>query len=259
MTEPPADTEALYQRAQRLGLYGLVDHWDVVASEPWLDRLVGLEEVSRQRRSLERRLRNARLGRFKPMADFDYHWPKKLDRPLLEDLFALDWVQNGHNAILIGPNGTGKTMIAKNLVHQAVLQGKTARFCTASELLGDLAALDGALALQRRLRHYARPMLLAIDEIGYLSYDHRHADLLFEVVSRRYGEKSLLITTNQPFAHWNDIFPNASCVVTLIDRLVHHAEILHIEGESFRLKESREQRAAKAKKRSRRSPARAPS
>jgi DNA replication protein DnaC len=102
-------------------------------------------------------------------------------------------------------------------------------------------------------------MLLAIDEIGYLSYDHRHADLLFEVVSRRYGEKSLLITTNQPFAHWNDIFPNASCVVTLIDRLVHHAEILHIEGESFRLKESREQRAAKAKKRSRRSPARAPS
>lgn len=113
-------------------------------------------------------------------------------------------------------------------------------FTTAGAMLTDLAAHDSDTALKRRLDHYVRPTLLAIDEVGYLSYGNRHADLLFEIVSRRYEQKSTLVTTNRPFSEWGQVFPNAPCVISLIDRLIHHAEILAIEGQSYRLKEARE-------------------
>ncbi len=125
------------------------------------------------------------------------------------------------------------------------------RFTTAGELLGDLAALDSDAALRRRLRHYAAPDLLVIDEIGYLSYSNRHADLLFELVSRRYESKSTMVTTNKAFAEWNTVFPNA---VSLIDRLVHHAEMIDIDGESYRLKEAKERAAQLGAKRKKAKP-----
>ena len=111
-------------------------------------------------------------------------------------------------------------------------------FTSAGQLLGDLAALDSDAALRRRLRHYARPQLLVIDEVGYLSYSNRYADLMFELISRRYQNKSTLVTTNRPFAEWREVFPNAACVVSLIDRLVHNAEIVAIEAQIYRLKEA---------------------
>ena len=129
--------------------------------------------------------------------------------------------------------------------------GHTVLFTSAGQLLGDLAALDSDSALRRRLRHYARPDLLAIDEVGYLSYSNRHADLLFELVSRRYENKSTMITTNRPFAEWRHVFPNAACVVSLVDRLVHNAEILAIDGDSYRLKEAQERSEQRAHKRRR--------
>jgi DNA replication protein DnaC len=122
-------------------------------------------------------------------------------------------------------------------------------FTTAGQLLGDLAALDSDSALRRRLRHYARPRLLLIDEVGYLSYSNRHADLLFELVSRRYEQKSTVITTNRPFAEWREVFPNAACVVSLVDRLVHNSEIIVIDGESYRRKEAEERAKERARKR----------
>ncbi len=108
-------------------------------------------------------------------------------------------------------------------------------------LLNDLAALDGDNALRRRIKHYASPAFLIIDEVGYLSYSNRHADLLFEIINQRYEQRSTLVTTNRPFAEWSDVFPNAACVVSLIDRLVHHSEVIAIEGESYRMKEAKEQ------------------
>jgi DNA replication protein DnaC len=143
----------------------------------------------------------------------------------------------------------GKSMLARNIAHQALIHGHTVLFATAGQLLGDLAALDSDSALRRRLRHYAAPELLLIDEVGYLSYSNRHADLLFELISRRYEKKSTLVTSNRPFAEWHEVFPNAACVVSLVDRLVHNAEILAIEGQSYRLKEARERSEQRARRR----------
>lgn len=122
-------------------------------------------------------------------------------------------------------------------------------FTSAGQLLGDLAALDSDAALRRRLRHYARPQLLVIDEVGYLSYSNRHADLMFELISRRYEQKSTVVTTNRAFADWREIFPNAACVVSMVDRLMHNAEVVSIEGDSYRAKEAKERAERKIKQR----------
>ena len=239
----------LQERAHELKLHGLLAHWDDIEGQEWLPRLLDWEETERARRGLERRLRRARLGTFKPLADFDWSWPKKIDREQIEDLFRLEWLARAQNIVLVGPNGIGKTLLVKNLAQQAVLRGATVRFLTASELLNTLAEQDTSISLQRKLRLFAQPQLLCIDELGYLSYDSRHADLLFEVVSRRYEQKSILLTTNKPFAEWGEVFPNATTVVTIVDRLVHRCELVSIEGSSYRLKESKEQARQRQAKR----------
>jgi DNA replication protein DnaC len=203
-----------------------------------LERLVEAELAARLRQRVERRLKDARLGRFKLMADFEWEWPTHIHRPTVERVLTLDFLAQRENVIVVAAHGLGKTMIAKNLVHQAILAGHSARFLTAADLILDLTKQETARALQHRLRTYMRPALLAIDEVGYLSYDAHAADLLFQVVSRRYEQKSLVITTNLPFKQWGTVFPNAACAVALIDRLTHHAEIVTVEGESYRKREA---------------------
>jgi len=244
-----SNLDALRARAQALRLHGLLAHWPEVAEAEWVAKLLQWEEDERARRSLERRLTDAHIGRFKPLCDFDWKWPKRCDRAALEAMMTLDFLKESANVVLLGPNGVGKSTLAKNLAHQALIHGHTVLFTTAGQLLGDLAALDSDSALRRRLRHYASPDLLAIDEVGYLSYSNRHADLLFELVSRRYETKSTLVTTNRPFAEWSEVFPNAACVVSLVDRLVHNAEVIAIEGDSYRLKEARERSEQRARQR----------
>lgn len=242
--------DPLYERAKKLGLYGLTAAWSEVASQPWVEPLLSREETERHDRSQSRRIKRARIGRFKLLADFDWGWPEEIDRGQVEELFGFEFLETETaNVVLVGPNGVGKTMLAQNLAYQALLRGHTVRMTTASELLGDLAAQDSSAGLQRRLRQYTQPRLLVIDELGYLSYDARHADLLFEVITRRHQEKSTVITTNRAFKEWHETFPNATCVVTLVDRLVHKCEIIQIAGDSYRLKESKERAAQKAKAR----------
>ena len=239
----------LQDQLRALKLPGLLAHFEEIRDEPWLPRLLAWEEEERARRGLERRMKRARLGSFKPMADFDWSWPKKIDREQIEDLFRLDWLETATNVVLVGPTGVGTTMIAKNLAHQAVLAGASVRTLTASELLNTLAEQATSHSLQRKIGLFCRPALLYLDELGYLSYDTRHADLLFEVVSRRYLQRPILITTNKPFTEWNEVFPNASSVVTLVDRLVHRSEVVAIDGDSYRLKESKEQARQRAQRR----------
>ena len=165
---------------------------------------------------------------------------------------SLDFLNEAANVFLVGPNGVGKSTIAANIAHRAVLEGHTVRFATAASMRGELAALDSDTLLQRKLRFYARQHLLVIDEVGYLSYSNRHADLLFNIVSSRSQQNSTIITTNRPFAEWGEAFPNATCVVALVDRLVHNAEIVAIDGESWRRKEAEERQKERNAERRRR-------
>jgi DNA replication protein DnaC len=249
-----SNLDSLRARAQALHLHGLLAHWPQIASADWVEPLIQWEEDERSRRSLERRLASAHIGRFKPICDFDWLWPKRCDRIAIEALISLDFLTDATNVVIIGPNGVGKSMLAQNLAHQALVHGRTALFTTAGQLLGDLAALDSDSALRRRLRYYASPDLLAIDEIGYLSYSNRHADLLFELISRRYEKKSTVVTTNKSFSTWHEVFPNAACVVSLVDRLLHHAEVINIDGESYRLKEAQERSEQRTQKRKTKAP-----
>jgi len=216
-------------------------------------RLAERELLERERRSLEWRLRDSKIMNrdFKPMTNFDWGWPDKIDRFVIESILDADFVGRGDNIVLIGSHGLGKSMIAKNILHRAVHNGHTALFVEASEMLVDLGAQDSSRALERRIKHYAKPKILCIDEVGYLSYDQRSADLLFQVVSRRYEKKSIIVTTNLAFSDWDSVFPGATSVVSLVDRLIHHSEITLIEGESYR-KHQAEQRKAKRKNRRKR-------
>lgn len=234
-----ADLDELRRRATTLRLYGLLTAWEQVAREPWVLQLVELEEQERTRRSKEYRIRNAKIGTFKSMADFDWKQPSKIDRAQVEELFGLGFLDEPANVVLLGPNGVGKTMIAQNLAYESVVRGYATRFCVAADLLNDLSGLDGSL-LRARVKKYVSPKLLVIDEVGYLRYDNRHADLLYEVVGRRYDKGgSIVVTTNKAFSEWNQVFESAACLVTLIDRLCHRAEIVEIRGESYRVKESK--------------------
>jgi DNA replication protein DnaC len=247
--------EELKQQAARLKLHGLLAHWDELNEEemPRIKTWLHWEETQGKKRGLARRLGQAHLGRFKPLSDFDWDWLEHGDKDTVSDMMGLDFIQEATNIILMGPNGVGKSTLAQNIAYQAVMQGHTALFVEASQMLGDLAAQDGDNALRRRIKRYVQPSVLVIDEVGYLSYGTRHADLLFEIISRRYEVKPTVITTNKPFSEWGEVFPSASCVVSLVDRLIHHSEIIVPEGESYRMKEAQER--ADRKKRSKRTPA----
>jgi DNA replication protein DnaC len=237
----------LKDKAKKLGLKTIVSNWGRYEKQDWLESLLLAEEQERDQSSLERRIQEAHLGQFKPMSEFDWDWPKEIDREHVEELFTLDFLKEQANVVLVSNNGLGKTMIAQNLAYRALLNGKSTKFVKASQMLNELIECDGSISRRRRLQKYCRPKLLVIDEVGYMSYDNRCADLLYEVISGRYQNSSTIVTTNTSFKQWGELFPNAACVVTLVDRLLHKAEKVQIEGESYRVKEAAERAAAKEK------------
>lgn len=203
-----------------------------------LEQLIALERQHRDRKNMERRTRLASLGRFTPIAEFDWSHPKKLDRTLYDQLLSLAFLKSGDNVLLRGPSGVGKTTLAKNLALAALQHGHTVLFCSLSSCLADLLRQESLPAMERRLRRYTTPHLLILDEIGYLPCDQRSANLLFHIVSRRHELRSLVITTNLPFKEWGSVFPGAACVAALIDRFVQHCHVLDIIAPSWRQKDS---------------------
>jgi len=257
----PTDTtmnpnDNLHEQLERIGLRTVAMQLnDVLANaarQRWsprqlLEQLAQIEVAERAHRSLERRVRTAEIRKFKPMADFDWSWPTHIERDVLERALALDFLAEARNLVMVGANGLGKTMIAQNICHAAVLAGHSVLFRTASALLEELhrQTPEGRL---RKLRAYANVTLLCIDEVGYLSFDNKSADLLYEVINRRYEQKSLILTTNKAFKEWNEVFPNAACIATLLDRLLHHAEVTVIEGSSYRVRESEQETTARRRR-----------
>lgn len=239
----------LIAKAKRLGFHGIVARWEDYSTQPWMEKLLELEEEERGLRSFARRIRDAKIGQFKPLADYDWTWPRRIDRELVEELFTFKFLKQTANVVFMAPNGLGKTMLAQNLAYQALLAGHDAKFVKASKLLGELSECDGAHARRRCLRKYCGVDLLVVDEVGYMRYGDHHADLLYEVISERYQNLSTIVTTNKPFKEWGEVFPNAACVVTLVDQLMHKAEVVVIEGDSYRQKEAKERLEAREKQR----------
>jgi DNA replication protein DnaC len=230
-----------------LGLIATAEGFDDIAAlaikKRWspvqlFEHVAAIEEADRTQRGVERRLKRSRVDTFKPMADYDWNWPKEIDRSLVESVLRLDFLQENRNVVLVAPQGLGKTMIAQNIAHRAALTGHSVLFISAAQLLLDLGAQETTRALERRFKHYAKIGLLVLDEIGFLAFDNRNADLLFQIISRRYEKKSVVLTTNLAFRDWPTIFPNTTCATALIDRVVHHADVIAIRGDSYRAREA---------------------
>jgi len=236
----------LSERLAKLGLHGVAKSFPAFAeAHEVLERLVACEIQERQERSVQRRLAEAKLGHFHSMTQFDWKWPRKIQRSIVEDALELRFMEDKGSLILIGPNGVGKTMIAKNIALRAVLVGKSVLFINAGTLLNVLSRFEDSRQLERKLRQLERYDLVVLDELGYLAYGARHADLLFQFIERRHEKRSLIITTNKTFSEWNTIFPSAACVSAIVDRLVQYGDIIPIEADSYRLHQGMERQKKK--------------
>lgn len=220
-----------------------------------IEELLALERRAREATNLARRTRAAYLGKFKPLDRFDWAHPRKIDRTLVERLVGLDFVTRGDNVLLRGPSGVGKTMLAQNLGHAALVAGYTVRFTTLAAALADLLRQESVPAFERRLKRYLHPDLLILDELGYLPCDSRAADILYNIVSRRHEDRSVVITTNLAFKQWGTVFPGAACVGALVDRFAQHCHRVDIDADSWRdahAFERDDQPASKVSRRNRR-------
>ena len=241
-------TEAvLAQHLGRLQLPYFVQHASELmaqaARESWshgrfLEQLVAGEVARRDETLIARRIKSARLPGIKTLDGFDWSWPKKINRAQVQHLFRLDFMPPHSNVILLGAVGVGKTHLAIALAHAACLAGKSVLFTSAVDIVNSLAAAQATGGIKREMARLLRPTLLVVDELGYLPIDKFGADGLFQVISQRYERGSTLITSNRSYKQWPEIFNNDSTLTSaLLDRLLHHAESVVIEGRSYRMRD----------------------
>jgi DNA replication protein DnaC len=243
----PSDETRLEAQLQRLQLRHFKSHYQAAADKAaqqqrshvdYLAQLVEGESALRENRSIERRVKNARFPVLKTLDDFQWSWPRKINRPQIQNLFRLAFIASHTNVVLIGNVGLGKTHLSIALGHAACLNGHTALFTTAVDIVNTLAAAQAAGRLKRELGRYLKPAVLIVDELGYLPIDKHGADLLFQIISQRYERAPMVITTNRTYKHWSQIFNNDSTLTSaILDRIVHHADTVIIEGKSFRMKD----------------------
>ena len=205
----------------------------------YLTELAIAETNLKKDRATQRRIRTARFPQIKTLEQFRWSWPKKINQLQVKNLFRLDFVDEKSNVIFLGGVGLGKTHLATALGYHACLKGYTVLFCSAVDAINNLAAAQSAGRLKQELRKYHKPALVILDELGYLPIDKTGADLLFQIISHRYEQGSLIITTNRVFKEWPEIFNNDSTLTSaLLDRLLHHTETVVIEGKSYRMKKT---------------------
>lgn len=239
--------ELLAKHLARLQLTYFVQHYSPLltqaARESWSHRrfledlLIG--EVARRDEALiSRHIRVAHLPSIKTLDGFDWSWPKKINRPQIQHLFRFDFIPDHGNVIFLGGVGVGKTHLAIALTHAACLRGMSALFTSAVDIVNSLAAAQVTGGIKREMARLLKPKVLCIDELGYLPIDKFGADCLFQVLSQRYERGSTLITSNRAFKKWPEIFNNDSTLTSaLLDRLLHHAETIVIEADSYRMRE----------------------
>lgn len=211
-------------------------HWNHVH---YLTELTIAEANLRRDRATDRRISQARFPQIKTVEQFKWGWPKKINRMQIQNAFRLNFIDNKSNIIFIGGVGLGKTHLAIALGYQACLNGHKVLFSSAVDVVNSLMAAQNASQLKQELKKYEKPSLLILDELGFLPIDKAGADLLFQIISKRYEQGSILITTNRVFKDWPEIFNNdATLTAALLDRLLHHTETIIIEGQSYRMKDT---------------------
>lgn len=243
----PHATDALRRQLASLKLPYLLEHYEALtqpaATEQWthveyLARLIEGEAHQREDRSIARRVSLARFPVLKTLDQFDWSWPKKINRPQIQNLFRLSFIEQKANVIFLSGVGLGKSHFSIALGHTTCLHGYSVLFTTAIDIINSLTAAQAHGGLKRELRKYLKPRLLVIDELGYLPIDKQGADLLFQIISQRYEYGAIIITSNRAYKHWPEIFNNDSTLTSaLLDRLLHHAETVLIEGKSHRMKD----------------------
>lgn len=212
-------------------------HRDRATPTQTLERLAEAERLRRDASNLARRTHVAMVGTPKSLDQYDWSFPRAIDRGLYESLATMDFAAKGDNVLFRGGAGTGKTTLAQHLALAALAKGLTVRFATLSTLLADLLRQESTPALERRLKRYTGPSLLCVDEVGYVPYEPRAADLFFTIISRRHdAARSTVVTTNLAFKQWPTVFPNATCLVPLVDRFHERCHVMDIEGDSWRAK-----------------------
>jgi DNA replication protein DnaC len=250
-TMSPSDLNQLNAQLEYLRLSYIQDHYQALADRAaekqrshleYLAQLVEGEAALRENRSIERRIKNAHFPVLKTLDDFQWAWPKKINRPQIQNLFRLAFIASNTNVVFISTVGLGKTHIALALGHAACVKGYSVLFTTAVDIINTLAAAQTAGRLKQEFRRYLKPALLIIDELGYLPIDKHGADLLFQIISQRYERAPIVITTNRAYKHWPQIFNNDSTLTSaILDRVHHHVDTIVIEGKSFRTKEAIEE------------------
>ena len=216
---------------------------DTAAKEQWSHReylatLIEGEAGLRRDRSVQRRIQTARFPVIKTLDEFRWTWPKTINRLQVQNLFHLNFIEKKANVIFLGGVGLGKTHLATALGYAACLKGFSVLFTTTIDVINALSAAQMAGRLQSELKRFLKPQVLILDELGYLPIDKHGADLLFQIISHRYEQNSMIITSNRAYKDWPSIFNNDAILTSaVLDRLLHHAETLIIKGNSYRMKD----------------------
>ena len=241
------DSDSLNKLLLRLQLPFIRAHYhelaQTAAEQQWghleyLKRLIEAEVARREDKSLAHRIRRARFPLTKTLDQFQWNWPKKINRPQIQNLFRLNFIEQKSNAIFLGGVGLGKTHLCIALGHAACVRGYSVLFTTAIDIIHTLSAAAATGTLKRTMQRYLKPKLLVVDELGYLPIDKLGADLLFQIISERYERGAILMSTNRAFKNWPEIFNNDTTLTSaLLDRLLHHADTCVVEGKSYRAKD----------------------
>ncbi len=241
------DADALGQHLRELKLPFMLEQHQALAQTAadkhwshleYLGELLSGEAAARDDRRVLRCIHQARFPVLKTLDQFDWNWPTKINRLLIQNLFHLDFVKQHANVVFISGTGLGKSHLMTALGHAACMRGHSVLFTGAIDIINTLAAAQAAGSIKRALNHYIKPEVLCLDELGYLPIDKFGADCLFQIISHRYERGATLLTTNRVYKQWASIF-NSDAVLTsaLLDRLLHHAQTVLIEGKSYRSKD----------------------